>query len=300
MAFAKVLKTSAATLVGLTVAGSAFAQENLGPLETIGKPVDKLMGFQPAGTQMARDIHALDTGLLWLIGIITLFVTGLLLYCAFRFSAKRNPVPATFTHNSKLEIAWTLVPVVVLLGMIPFSLDLLFDQMEIPEADLTIKATGNQWYWTHEYVDHEFGFDSFMLPREDLAEYGYAADEYLLATDTAVVIPVNKTVVVQITGADVIHSWTVPAFGVKQDAVPGRLAELWFKADKEGVYFGQCSELCGKDHSYMPITVKVVSQAKYEAWLDGAIEEYAGIPREIKFADANMTKVLEAEKIAAN
>ena len=136
-----------------------------------------------------------------------------------------------------------------------------------------------------------------MLFRSDLEEYGYAPDEYLLATDTAVVVPVNKTVVVQVTGADVIHSWTIPAFGVKQDAVPGRLAELWFKAEKEGVYFGQCSELCGKDHSYMPITVKVVSQDKYEAWLDGAIKEYAGLPRAVQVADANMNKVLEAEAL---
>jgi cytochrome c oxidase subunit II len=140
-----------------------------------------------------------------------------------------------------------------------------------PRGDITIKATGYQWYWGYEYPDHEFAFESFMLTREeDLAEYGYAEDDYLLATDTAMVVPVGKTVVVQVTAADVIHSWTIPAFGVKQDAVPGRLAELWFEAEKEGVYFGQCSELCGKDHAYMPITVKVVSQEAYDAWLDGA------------------------------
>jgi len=295
MRIANLLKATATTLLGATLAGSAVAQENLGELETIGKPVDKLMGFQPAVTDVARDIHSYDTFLLWVITIISLFVTGLLLYCAFRFSAKRNPVPATFTHHTGIEIAWTLIPVLILLALIPSSLNLLFKQMEIPQADITIKATGNQWYWTHEYVDHEFGFDSFMLDKSALARYGYAADEYLLATDTAVVVPVDKTIVVQVTGSDVIHSWTIPAFGVKQDAVPGRIAELWFKADKEGVYFGQCSELCGKDHSYMPITVKVVSQAKYDAWLDGAIKEYAGTPRAVKVADANMIKVLEAE-----
>ena len=135
--------------------------------------------------------------------------------------------------------------------------------------------TGYQWYWGYEYVDHEFGFESFLLQKDELADYGYSEDQYLLATDTAVVVPVGKTVVMQVTAADVIHSWTIPAFGVKQDGVPGRLAELWFKAEKEGVYFGQCSELCGKDHAYMPITVKVVSEEAYEAWLKGAIDEYA-------------------------
>jgi cytochrome c oxidase subunit 2 len=295
MRIANLAKATATTLLGATLAGTAVAQENLGQLETIGKPADKLMGFQTPVTEVARDIQSYDTFLLWVITIISLFVTGLLLYAAFKFSAKRNPVPATFTHHTGIEIAWTLIPVLILLALIPSSLSLLFKQMEIPTADVTIKATGNQWYWTHEYVDHEFGFDSFMLAKDELADYGYAADEFLLATDTAVVVPVNKTVVVQVTASDVIHSWTIPAFGVKQDAVPGRIAELWFKAEKEGVYFGQCSELCGKDHSYMPITVKVVSQAKYDTWLNGAIEEYAGTPRAVKVADANMIKVLEAE-----
>ena len=149
-----------------------------------------------------------------------------------------------------------------------------------------IKAIGNQWYWSYEYVDHEFGFDSFMLAREDLSDHGYTDDLYLLATDTAVVVPTGKKVVVQVTGSDVIHAWTIPAFGVKQDAVPGRLAELWFTVDegKEGVYFGQCSELCGKDHAYMPITVKAVSQQAYDAWLRGAIEEYAGNPATLTLA----------------
>jgi len=215
----------------------------------------------------------------------------------FRFNRKANPTAATFTHNSALEIGWTLVPILILLSIMPFSLDVLFKQQEIPEADITIKATGNQWYWSHEYVDHGFEFDSFMLAREELAENGYAQDEYLLATDTAVVVPTGKTVVVQVTGSDVIHSWAIPAFGVKQDAVPGRLAELWFNVDegKEGVYFGQCSELCGKDHSYMPITIKAVKQADYDKWLAGAIEEYAGTPRGVALASANFDKVQAAD-----
>jgi cytochrome c oxidase subunit 2 len=250
------------------LAGSAFAQDALPTLESVGKPHDRGIGFQEPVTEVARDILWMDSFLLTIITVITIFVTK----------------PATFTHNTALEIGWTIVPILILLAIAPPSLTLLFKQLEIPEADITIKATGNQWYWTHEYVDHDFGFDSFMLPKEDLAANGYSDDEYLLATDTAVVVPVNKTVVLQVTGSDVIHSWAMPAFGVKQDGVPGRLAELWFKAEKEGVYFGQCSELCGKDHSYMPITVKVVSQEAYEQWLDGAIEEYAGTPRDIKVA----------------
>ena len=178
------------------------------------------------------------------------------------------------------------MPILILVFIGSFSLPVLFNQQEIPEADVTIKATGYQWYWGYEYPDHEFAFDSFLLQREELAEYGYNDDEYLLATDAAMVVPVGKTIVVQVTGADVIHSWTIPAFGVKQDGIPGRLAELWFRADTEGVYFGQCSELCGKDHAYMPITVKVVSEEAYEAWLDGAIQEYAGKPRSLTVASA--------------
>ena len=290
-----------ATLAGLMASGAAFAQDQVLPeLETIGIPSQDGIGFQTPATELMRDVIWLDTFLLWIITIISLFVTALLVICIFKFNEKRGHKPATFTHNYTLEVAWTVVPIVILIAIIPPSLTLLFKQQEIPEADVTIKATGNQWYWTHDYVDHDFGFDSFMLAKEDLAAAGYEQDEYLLATDTAVVVPTGKTIVVQVTGADVIHAWTIPAFGVKQDAVPGRLAQLWFKVDEgmEGIYFGQCSELCGKDHSYMPITVKAVSPADYEKWLAAAKTEYAEAPATIKVADANMTKVLENE--AAN
>ncbi len=278
-----VTKNLMATFGAMLVCGMAVAQDSL---PTIGKPTAGAMNFQPAVTEVMRDAVWLDTFVLYIITVVTIFVTILLAICVLRFNRKSNPTPSTFTHNSILEIGWTLAPILVLVIIIPFSLAALFKSQEIPEADITIKATGNQWYWTHEYVDHDFGFDSFLLPREELAENGYAADEYLLATDTAVVIPTGKTVVVQVTGSDVIHAWAIPAFGVKQDAVPGRLAELWFNVDvgSEGVYFGQCSELCGKDHAYMPITVKAVSQTDYESWLDGAIEEYAGTPRSVTVA----------------
>ena len=259
----------------------AFAQEGL---EIIGAPVDGKMGFQPAASELARDLQWLDGMILVVITAITVFVTALMIYAMVRFNRKSNPTPKTFTHHTPVEIAWTIIPVFILVAIGAWSLPILFKQQEIPEADVTIKVTGYQWYWGYEYVDHEFGFESFMLDRASLAEYGYSDDEYLLATDTAVVVPVGKTVVMQVTGADVIHSWTIPAFGVKQDGVPGRLAELWFAADKEGIYFGQCSELCGKDHAYMPITVKGVSEEAYQEWLDGAIDEYAGVPRAITVA----------------
>ena len=253
-------------------------------LEVIGQPTPRGWGFQPAATELMRDIQWLDTMILVIITVITLFVTALLAYCILRFNRRANPTPGTFTHNSPVEVAWTIIPIVVLVFIGAFSLPILFKQQEIPKADITIKVTGYQWYWGYEYVDHEFGFDSFMLAKDELEENGYAPEQYLLATDTAVVVPVGKTIVMNVTGADVIHAWTIPAFGVKQDAVPGRIAQLWFAAEKEGIYFGQCSELCGKDHAYMPITVKVVSEEAYQEWLNGAIEEYAGVPQPFQVA----------------
>lgn len=277
------MKKLFATSALLSVFASLPARAQDG-LEIIGAPVDRAMGFQPAATELARRLQALDGFILVVITLITIFVTALMLWVIVRYNRTRNPEPETFTHNTPIEVAWTVIPIVILVGLGAYSLPVLFHQQEIPKADITIKATGYQWYWGYEYVDEEFGFDSYMLAREELEEYGYSQSEYLLATDTAVVVPVGKTVVVQVTGADVIHAWTIPAFGVKQDAVPGRLAELWFEAEKEGIYFGQCSELCGKDHAYMPITVKVVSQDAYEQWLTGAREEYAGIAPVIQVA----------------
>ena len=276
--------TSLLSAALVTLAGVAQAQENFQGLESIGKPEPKGMGFQFPATELMRDLVWLDNFLLVIITVISVFVTCLLAYAAFKFHRSRNDTPGTFTHHSVVEVAWTVVPVGILVVIGAFSLPILFKQQEIPEADITIKVTGYQWYWGYEYVDHDFGFDSVMLQKDELADYGYAPDEYLLATDTAVVVPVGATVVMQLTGADVIHSWTIPAFGVKQDAVPGRLAELWFAAEKEGVYFGQCSELCGQAHAYMPITVKVVSQDQYDAWLSGAIEELAGVPQSMQVA----------------
>ncbi len=275
-----------AAALALTTAGAALAQDaqaTLGDLEIVGAPHQAGIGFQPAATNLATDLHSLDTMILWIIGVITVFVTGLIILVMLRFNARANPKPAGFSHNSPLEVTWTIVPIVVLVFIGAFSLPVLFEQQEIPEADLTIKVTGYQWYWGYEYPDvldadgNPLAFESFMIGQganivdadihAELTEAGYSDAEFRLATDTAVVVPVGATVVMQVTGADVIHAWALPAFGVKQDAVPGRLAQLWFNADREGIYFGQCSELCGKDHAYMPITVKVVSQEEFDAWV---------------------------------
>lgn len=292
------------SLAGFAAAFMTTAAQAQEELEIIGVPVDGGTGFQPAASELARDLQWLDGMILVIITLITLFVTALMAVVAVKYNRKRNPNPASFTHHTPVEVAWTVVPVVILVFIGAFSLPVLFKQQEIPEADLTIKVTGYQWFWGYEYVDDGFAFDSYMLGSpatldersrpEDanvtpfvldehmeakLVEAGYSRDEFLLATDTAVVVPVGKTVVMQVTAADVIHSWTIPSFGVKQDAVPGRLAELWFEAEQEGIYFGQCSELCGFYHAYMPITVKVVSEAAYAEWLAEAKEEYAGVPR---------------------
>ena len=276
-----------AAIIATLSAGAALAQDGISGLEIVGAPVDGAYGFQPAVTELSRDIQWLDGMINVIMIAVVVFVVALLAYVVVRYNTRRNPTAATFTHNTPIEVTWTIVPIIILVVIGAFSLPVLFKQQEIPTADITIKATGNQWYWSYEYVDNEFGFDSFMLAREELEVHGYSQDEYLLATDTAVVVPINKTIVLQVTGADVIHAWAIPAFGVKQDGVPGRIAELWFSAEREGIYFGQCSELCGKDHSYMPITVKVVSQDAYDAWLGRAIEEFAGVPQSVTVASNN-------------
>ena len=270
-------------LMASLIAAPALAQD----LEIVGKPTNGAVGFQPAATELARDIHWLDGMILVIITAITLFVAALIVYCIVRFRRSRNATPARFTHNTPVEIAWTLGPVLILVFIGAFSLPVLFKQQEIPDGDITIKVTGYQWYWGYEYVGEDLAYDSYMIGapfsggdnrltpevEQQLQDAGYSRVEFLLASDTAVVVPVGSTIVMQVTGADVIHSWTIPAFGVKQDAVPGRLAELWFTPEREGTYFGQCSELCGIYHAYMPITVKVVSQEIYDAWLANSKEE---------------------------
>ena len=273
------------TLLNLMFSVSlGWGNELLNGLEVIGKPIPGGTNFQPAVTELARDLRWLDNMLLVVITIISLFVVIILAVALFKYNKKANPDPQTFTHHSTLEITWTVVPMLILIFIGTFSLPILFKQLEIPKSDVTIKATGNQWYWSYEYPEHDFSFDAFMLEKEELEKYGYEEDEYLLATDYPMVVPVNTNVRMQIAGADVIHAWKIPAFGVHMDAVPGRLNETWFKADVEGVYFGQCSELCGKNHAYMPIVVKVVSKELYQKWLESAILEFAGEPKAIQLA----------------
>ena len=282
--------------LGATLTATAVAAQTTGMrdgLPIIGAPEPGGVNFQPGVTGLAHDIRALDTLLLVIVTAIVVFVMGLLLWTILRHNARANPVPATFTHNTRIEVTWTLVPLVILVVIGAFSLPVLFRQQTIPEADVVVKATGYQWYWGYEYPEHGIEFLSVMLAEDQLADYGYTRDEYLLATDAAMVVPTGQTVVVQVTAADVIHSWTVPAFGVKQDGVPGRLAELWFEVEpgQEGVYFGQCSELCGTAHAFMPITVFAVTPAEYEAWLAGEAQEFASAggmraPRILELASA--------------
>jgi cytochrome c oxidase subunit 2 len=245
-------------------------------LPVIGVPIPGGTGYQPASTELAGDVQWLSHWVHAMMIAIVALVTVLLVIVILRFNRTSSPDPARFTHNTRLEIGWTLGPVLVLILIGSFSLPILFKQLEIPEPDLTVKVTGNQWYWSYEYPDNEFSFDSIMLTREELPAAGYSDDLYLLATDTALVVPVGAVVKLLVTGSDVIHSWAMPSFGVKMDAVPGRLNETWFAVDTPGIYFGQCSELCGKDHAFMPITVRALDPADFDAWLAWAIDEYGG------------------------
>lgn len=237
--------------------------------------------IQPQVTELGQRGSDFNTALLLIMGVITAFVFALLIWSMFRFRRSANPVPSKTTHNVFIEVVWTLVPVLVLVGIAIPSFKLLAAQYDPPKADLTIKATGHQWYWSYEYPDQgSFGFDSVMLSDEDAAK---ANEPRNLATDNRVVVPVGAVVKVLLTASDVIHSWAVPAFWVKMDAVPGRVNETWFKADREGLYYGQCSELCGTKHGFMPIAVEVVSKDKFDAWVaarqaDAGVEVAAAAP----------------------
>ena len=229
------------------------------------------LGFQDAATDNMTQITNFNDFLLILMTAITLVVLGLMVFVMLRFNAKANPEPSKTTHNTLVEVVWTVVPILILVIIAIPSFRLLYYQRELPEADMTIKATGYQWYWGYEYPDHGgFAFDSLMLNDDERGD-----QPRLLATDTAMVVPVNTTVRVIVTGADVLHSWAMPAFGVKMDAVPGRLNETWFRAEQTGTYYGQCSELCGIRHAFMPIRVEVVEPEAFASWVVEAQAEYA-------------------------
>ena len=248
----------AALIVSIASVSSVLAQDGA---------TDKGMGFQPAASPIAHEIHWFHDAILMPVMIgISLLVLALLLIVIFKFNEKANPTPATFTHNVPLEIAWTAIPVLILIFIAIFSFPLLYKEDVVPaKYDVTVKAIGNQWFWQYEYPDHEgLSLTANMLTKEDAAK---EHKPYLLGTDTPVVVPVNKIIRVQTTANDVIHSWAMPAFGVKIDAEPGRLNETWFKAERTGTFYGQCSEICGTRHAFMPIEIKVVTQAEYDAWI---------------------------------
>ena len=237
----------------------------------MGQPSPWQMGLQHAATPVMESIIWFHDFLLYLITAIALFVLVLLVIVVVRFNARANPVPTKTTHNTLLEVAWTLIPVIILTAIAVPSFKLLFLQQTIPPADLMVKAVGKQWYWSYGYPDAKFEFDSIMLQDKDRK----ADQPRLLAVDNEMVVPVNKVVRVQVIGADVIHAFAVPSFGIKIDAVPGRLNETWFIAERPGIYFGQCYELCGARHAFMPIAVRVVSEQAFSAWIEDAKKKYA-------------------------
>jgi cytochrome c oxidase subunit 2 len=256
-------------LLGLAAAGFALAAGGVASAE-LGQPAPWEFRLQESASPVMDNITWFHNFLFVLITIITLFVLALLIIVVVKFNATANPVPSRTTHNTLIEVAWTLIPVLILVGIAVPSFRLLFQELDIPKADLTIKATGKQWYWSYAYPDNgKFEFDSLMAQDKQ---------PRLLGVDNEVVVPVNKIVRVEVTGADVIHSFAVPAFGIKIDAIPGRLNETWFKATKLGMFYGQCSELCGKDHAFMPIAVRVVNDQEFAAWVEGAKKKFATAP----------------------
>src|SRR5579862_127036 len=263
--------------IGLA-AGTGAAILAAGGNSQAAQPVPWQTGFQPAASPVMERIESFHFGLLILITIICALVFALLVWVMIRYNHRSNPVPGKSVHNTVLEVLWTIIPVIILVVVAIPSFKLLYYEADIPKPDLTLRAIGKQWYWTYQYPGSgNFQFDSLGLSDSDAAKRG---EPRLLGVDNVVVVPVNKVVKVQTTGADVIHSWAVPAFGVKMDAIPGRLNETWFKATAEGTYYGECSDLCGARHAYMPIEVKVVSEDAFKAWLAGAKKKFAAIDNE--------------------
>jgi cytochrome c oxidase subunit 2 len=237
----------------------------------LGQPSPWEMDLQDSASPVMADVAGFHFFLLWVIAAISAFVLALLLIVILRFNARANPAPTRTTHNTPIEILWTIVPVIILAVIAVPSFRLLFVQLEVPTPDLTVKVTGKQWFWSYSYPDNgNFEFDSLMVQDKDIKP----GQLRLLTADNDMVVPVNKVVHVLVTGADVIHSFTVPSFGIRMDAIPGRINETWFKATSEGVFYGQCSELCGKDHSFMPIAVRVVNQNDFDTWLSSAKQKY--------------------------
>ena len=263
--------------VALVAGGAAFAE--------LGQPAPWEYTLQESASPVMDNITWFHNFLFVLITVITLFVLALLIIVVMKFNAKANPVPSRTTHNTLIEVAWTLIPVLILVGVAVPSFRLLFLELDVPKADLTVKVTGKQWYWSYAYPDNgNFEFDSLILTDKELK----AGQPRLLSVDNDIVVPVNKVVRMQVTGAEVIHAFAVPSFGVKIDGIPGRLNETWFKVNKEGMYYGQCSELCGKDHAFMPIAVRVVSEQAFSAWVEEAKKKFASAGGSTALAKASI------------
>ncbi|HXV25311.1 MAG TPA: cytochrome c oxidase subunit II [Alphaproteobacteria bacterium] len=259
-------RSIAAGLIVLATAGSEPALAQM--------PQDWQLHLQPPATPVMERLYDFHILLLWIISGISIFVLGLLLYAIFRFRESRNPVPSRTTHHTLVEVVWTVVPVLILVVIAVPSLRILYFSDRVESVEMTIKAIGHQWYWSYEYPDHgNFTFDALMKSTEEL-EHG---EPRLLATDNRVVLPVGTNIRVLITADDVLHAWAVPSFGVKRDAVPGRINEVWMRIDREGVYYGQCSELCGKDHAFMPIMVEAVSKERFQEWVSEAQAKFARV-----------------------
>lgn len=278
----RVLTGASALAASVVFAGHALAEDLL------GQPTPGAIDLQPAASELKH--HAIwfhNVILLPIITAITLLVLGLLIWIIVRYNKKANPVPAKFSHNTTIEVIWTLVPVLILMVIAIFSFRLLFHYNDMPKPYMTVKATGYQWYWGYEYPDQKISeIVSLPLTKE---QADAKKVPYLLAADNAMVVPVGQVIRVQVTGADVIHAFALPAFGLKTDAIPGRLNETWFKADREGIFYGQCSFICGQNHAFMPIAIRVVSQERYTAWLAEAKQKFANA------ADAT-SKVAEATR----
>ena len=264
--------TRARAIVGGGITALSLAVFSATPTwaqDLMGQPTDGALGLQPAASPLKVEAHFFhDAILMPIITFITLLVLGLIIWICVRYNKKANPVPAKWSHNTLIEIVWTVLPVLILVGISLFSFRLLFAYHDMPTPDLTVKATGNQWNWAYEYPDQGIGeYISNMLPEDEIAARGMPHSLYRLAADEPIVVPVGKTVRVLVTATDVIHAFALPAFGLKTDAVPGRVNETWFRADRVGTFYGQCSELCGVDHAFMPIQINVVTQAEFETWV---------------------------------
>jgi len=252
-----------------------------------GQPTPGGIGLPPAASEVAVETQAFYNNILLpIISCIALFVLGLLIYVAWRFNEQANPVPSKLTHHTGLEIVWTLIPVLILVFIAIPSFRLMAHQVEIPEAKLTIKVTASQWYWSYKYPEDQgggFAFDQMMKPESEIGP----GDVRLLSVDNEAVVPVNEVVKIQVVSNDVIHSLAIPAFSVRMDAIPGRLNETWFKATQEGIYYGQCTNICGKDHAYMPVAIRVVAREKYEEWLVEAKKKFASAETPVRLAAGN-------------